>query len=219
MRSDERLAQRIAQEVLPAYGAKSILDIGCGDGVVSQYLRSGCKYQGLDITSACIYEQHHENENIQYIPPDKIPGLMKRQGPWDMILLLDVIEHTRDFTGLFKLAMETSDNFVVISLPNELFIYDRIRMLAGKELNAHSLDLIKQPEGFKHQYIINIRKALSILDRSASDHNYKRIDTRHRPLIARNMFIRPILWMTKTLASAQVWSMGCVCVYQKYTTA
>ena len=72
---------------------------------------------------------------------------MQTQGPWDMVLLLDVIEHTRTFTHLFELALAKKN--VVVSLPNELFILDRLRMLAGQELNAHSLDRLNDPEGFK----------------------------------------------------------------------
>ena len=98
MRSDERLAQRIAVEILPQMGPGKILDIGCGDGVVSGYLPQGCSYQGLDINDACIYEQRHDNPNVQYIEPKRIPELMQSEGPWETILLLDVIEHTRDFT-------------------------------------------------------------------------------------------------------------------------
>ena len=54
MRSDERLAQKIATDILPRYPTSSILDIGCGDGVVSQYLAENIKYLGLDINDACI---------------------------------------------------------------------------------------------------------------------------------------------------------------------
>ena len=94
MRSDERLAQRITQDLLTQFGPVNILDIGCGDGIVSEYLVQGCKYQGLDITDACIYEQKHDNPNVQYIDSAAIPQLMRREGPWDVVLLLDVIEHT-----------------------------------------------------------------------------------------------------------------------------
>ena len=213
MRSDERLAQRIAEELLPRYEASSILDIGCGDAVVSEYLTKGCSYQGLDISDACIYEQRHDNPNVQYIEASKIPELMQTQGPWDMVQLLDVIEHTRTFTQLFELALKKSKKNVVVSLPNELFILDRLRMLAGQELNAHSLDRLNDPEGFKHQYIINIRKAKAILNKVAERNDFELCSEVVRPLKSKNPLIQPFLWGIRKTASTQTWSMGSVFIY------
>ena len=218
MRSDERLAQRIAEEILPQMGPGKILDIGCGDGVVSGYLPQGCSYQGLDINDACIYEQRHDNPNVQYIEPNRIPELMQSDGPWETILLLDVIEHTRDFTKLFELALQQCQRNVLVSLPNELFILDRLRMLKGQELNAHSLDRLTDPEGFKHQFIINIDKARSILRDVASDNNFELVKEVVRPLISKNRLWQPTLRGLRTITSSQLWSMGSIFVFNRQST-
>ena len=215
MRSDERLAQRIALELLSRYEAARILDIGCGDGVVNQFLPVGANYQGLDIVDACIYEQKHDNPNVQYISSEKIPELMKSQGPWDMVLILDVLEHTRDFTGLFSLALKRCERCVVVSLPNELFVLDRLRMLMGHELNAHSLDLVGGPEGFKHQYIVNIDKARQILSQIALLHGFSLAEEVQRPLIPKNPLLRIPLRIVRAFSSSQFWSMGSVFIYSK----
>ena len=215
MRSDERLAQRIAEEILPQMGPGKILDIGCGDGVVSGYLPQGCTYQGLDINDACIYEQRHDNPNVQYIEPKRIPELMQSEGPWETILLLDVIEHTRDFTKLFELALQRSRRNVLVSLPNELFILDRLRMLKGQELNAHSLDRLSDPEGFKHQFIINIDKARNILHQVASNNGFELCTEIVRPLISKSKALQPALWAFKALTNSQAWSMGSVFIFTK----
>ena len=218
MRSDERLAQRIAEEILPQMGPGKILDIGCGDGVVSGYLPQGCSYQGLDINDACIYEQRHDNPNVQYIEPKRIPELMQSEGPWETILLLDVIEHTRDFTNLFELALQQCQRNVLVSLPNELFILDRLRMLKGQELNAHSLDRLSDPEGFKHQFIINIDKARSILRDVASDNKFELATEVVRPLISKNRILQPALRGLRAITDSQLWSMGSVFVFHRQST-
>lgn len=214
MRSDERLAQSVAQRILCRYPVRSLLDVGCGDGIVSKYLGKQTNYQGLDINDACIYQQQIDSENISYIESKNIPKIIKTKGPWGMILLLDVIEHTRDFTGLFKLSMQSGSQFVVVSLPNELFILDRLRMLAGKELAAHSLDLIDKPEGFKHQYIINIAKARQLLNQIAEQNNFTLLEEVARPLKAKNYITRSIYYIIRRLSSMQAWSMGSIFIYK-----
>ena len=214
-RSDARLAELIATRILPNYSSNSILDIGCGDGIVSQHLPGGCRYTGLDITEACIYEQRHDNPKIRYVLTEQIPDLISSEGPWDTILLLDVIEHTRKFTNLFELALTHSGKQVVVSLPNELFFLDRIRMLLGHELNAHSLDLVGRPEGFKHQFIVNIAKARELLSTKAKENGFALTEEVARPLISKNPTFQPLLWTMRKLSSDQLWSMGSVFVFQR----
>ena len=212
-RSDARLAELIATRVLPSYQSDTLLDIGCGDGIVSRHLPTRCHYTGLDISEACIYEQRHDNPKVRYVQAEQIPDLMSREGPWDTILLLDVIEHTRGFTPLFEHALTRANRQVIVSLPNELFILDRLRMLAGQELNAHSLDRLNDPEGFKHQYIINIEKARTLLNEVADQNDFVLCSEVVRPLKSKNPLIQPFLWGIRKSATSQAWSMGSVFIY------
>ena len=212
-RSDARLAELIATRVLPSYPGDTLLDVGCGDGVVSRHLPARCHYTGLDISDACIYEQRHDNPKVRYVQAEQIPDLMSREGPWDTVLLLDVIEHTRRFTPLFEHALTRANRQVIVSLPNELFVLDRLRMLQGHELNAHSLDLLNQPEGFKHQYIINITKARALLSEKALAAGFVLEEEVLRPLVSKRSVQQPALWAMRKLSSDQLWSMGSIFIF------
>lgn len=214
-RSDARLAVLIAKRVLTRYSTNTLLDIGCGDGIVSEHLTPESRYTGLDIAEACIYEQSHDNPAVRYTKADEIPELMRREGPWDTILLLDVIEHTRRFTPLFELALAKAKECVVVSLPNELYFLDRLRMLKGHELNAHSLDLMAQPEGFKHQFIVNISKARILLSNIAKESGFALTEEVQRPLVTKNPLYQPALWALRRISSDQVWSLGSIFVFTR----
>jgi hypothetical protein len=88
-------------------------------------------------------------------------------------------------------------------------------MLFGKELPAHSLDLIGQPEGFKHQYIVNIDKARRILTTSAISLGFVLEQEWYRPLVSKTKLLQPILWGLRHCSSNQLWSMGSVFVFSK----
>lgn len=215
MRSDERLASKIAKTIIPTLSQESILDIGCGDGIVKEQIKANINYLGLDISDSNIYEQNTKDPDIQYINGNEVQERVLKGGPWDTILLLDVLEHTRDFKGLFEISMLKATKNIIVSLPNELFILDRVRMITGKEINAHSLDLVDQQEGFKHQYIINIQKARAILCKAAAQKGFNLQAEYVRPLITKNVIARPLLYMLKSIFDQDLWSMGSVFIFQK----
>lgn len=215
-RSDARLAATITSSVLPHLSqVQSVLDIGCGDGVVGTLLPADWRYRGIDLSNAAIYEQNASDERILYSSPDQIEAVLASSEPADVVLMLDVLEHTRRFCDLFERAIPLARRYLIVSLPNELFLLDRLRLLAGKEHPAHSLDLIDLPEGFKHQYLINIAKARQILSGVASRHGFSLVEEWQRPLVAKKRLAQPGLWLLRQLSSAQLWSMGSVFVFER----
>lgn len=215
-RSDARLAATITSRVLPHLTkVQSVLDIGCGDGVVGTLLPTEWNYRGIDLSNASIYEQNASDKRILYSSPDQIDSVLAGSEPADVVLMLDVLEHTRRFSDLFERAIPLAKRYIIVSLPNELFLLDRLRLLIGKEHPAHSLDLINLPEGFKHQYLINIVKARQILSDVASRNGFKLAEEWRRPLVAKKRLAQPGLWLLRQMCSAQLWSMGSVFVFER----
>jgi 2-polyprenyl-3-methyl-5-hydroxy-6-metoxy-1,4-benzoquinol methylase len=216
LRSDIRLAEAITVNILNELGdIGSVLDIGCGDGVVSKHLTKEHLYFGIDLSESKIYEQNQSDSRINYCLPQDIHKATHETPDCDAVLLLDVLEHTPPFTELFECALLKSNKYVLVSLPNELFVLDRARMLLGMELPAHSLDLVGQPGGFKHQYIVNMNKARRILATAAMSHGFELKQEWFRPLVSKNKLLQPLLWGLRHFSSSQLWSMGSVFVFGK----
>lgn len=215
-KSSERLAEIIVLNIVNKLkGIASVLDIGCGDGRAGDLLSNGVLYSGIDISSSCIYEQKTGDKRIIYCQDGRVNEIIEKQEKVDAVLLLDVLEHTRDFTGLFEKALLKASKYVVVSLPNEMFIYDRLAYLLGKELPAHSLDLLGQPEGFKHQYIINTHKAQKILVSKALKEGFELGARWERSLIPRRFYWVPIVKVLRIFYNESLWSMGTVLVFAK----
>ena len=218
-KSSERLAEIIVLNIVNNLrGVTSVLDIGCGDGRAGDLLSEGVQYSGIDISSSCIYGQKTDDERIVYCKDGAVDEVIGRQGKVDAVLLLDVLEHTRDFSGLFEKALVKASKYVVVSLPNEMFVYDRLAYLLGKELPAHSLDLLGQPEGFKHQYIINTSKAQKILVSKAHKEGFELGVRWERALKPKRFYWVPIMKLLRQFSDESLWSMGTILVFAKKET-
>ena len=215
-RSDVRLAEVVGTKVIINLAeVSSVLDIGCGDGAVSKVLPDSWKYRGVDLSNSSIYKQSLADKRIEYCSPGTLNDALLKSRNADVVLLLDVLEHTKSFTELFVCAISLANKYVVVSLPNELFFLDRIRMLAGKELPAHSLDLIGLPEGFKHHFVINIEKAKYVHQETAAKHGIELSDEWQRALIAKGSFFQPFLWLLRKTTPSNLWSMGNIMIFRR----
>ena len=85
---------------------KKILEAGCGDGgCAAEFFRAGCRVTAIDIDDrlVSITSALNKKEGISFgtftgdICRDDCPGL--EEGPFDIILLRDVVEHLEDLTG------------------------------------------------------------------------------------------------------------------------
>ena len=213
--SSERLAELVTRHVVNSRSdIKSVLDIGCGDGVVADFLSPKAIYQGIDITEACIYEKKVSDKRIDYVSNENLVTVIDQASRADCIMLLDVLEHTSDFVGLLKAAAVKKPKYIVVSLPNELFVYDRLRFLLGVEHPAHSLTLVGLPNGFKHQYLINISKARSLLSTTLHEYNYHLSEEIYRELKPKKIFMRIPMTFLRLLSAPDLWSMGSVFVFE-----
>jgi predicted TPR repeat methyltransferase len=149
---------------------KSVLDIGCADGIVSKVIDKNIKYMGVDI-GADIYKRTN-SKNIYYIEDYVSLKNFILQNKSDLCLLLDVLEHTFDFTDLFETSLQSANKYVFVSLPNEENIRNRIGFLLGKGIPVHSLDMVGKHVNHRHLWLIQMNKAKQILEEKAKEYNF-----------------------------------------------
>ncbi len=137
-----------------SFGAKSILDAGCGTGTILQALDVP-KRVGVDISIEMvdIAKRRYPSSNIEFIKGD-ISEI--NVGKFDVVIFFDVIEHVEHPEFIVAgLKRSVSDNGVVIvSMANPL--WEGILMIAEK---LH----MKMPEG--PHYRISAKKLIEITER------------------------------------------------------
>ena len=113
-----------------------ILDIGCGDGTMIDFLSKNNKPKeiiGLDISSRAVaYIKSRKYEAYEMdILSDRFAEFMKGRS-FDYIILSEVLEHLSDPEKVITAIRENFSKSIFISVPNAGFFAHRLRLLFGR---------------------------------------------------------------------------------------
>lgn len=109
-----------------------ILDLGCGDGNVSQLYLSKGKVTGLDISQTALNMAKKKGLSTLLHDLNKLP-LPFSNNSFDVIILTDVLEHVIDPLNLLIEINRIiiSNGLLIITVPNFARLENRFRMLMG----------------------------------------------------------------------------------------
>lgn len=132
---------------LLASDVKSVLDVGCRDGILRTHLSSSIRYTGVDleagpaVTRVCNVEQ----------------GLPFADGAFDAVVALDLLEHTDNIWYVFDELVRVARRQVIVVLPNLYHWSLRLRFLAGKEAGKYVLP--PEPIVDRHRWLTSYRSS------------------------------------------------------------
>ncbi len=145
----------------------TILDYGCGTGILSYVLVSaGHKVTSMDVDLgplSLVQESIDFPNSIKYIESD-IRSTNIPKDSFDVICALDVLEHIEyrgEYINHFKRLLKTN-GVIIISGPTENFLYKIGRRLAGKRFTGdyHSSNIRQIKKEFSKTF--NVRRLKSI---------------------------------------------------------
>lgn len=172
-----RLAVEYFKHVILPLKPNSILDIGCGDGVLVDHILDTIQYRGVDIGAGCYPES--SNARIDYIYDKR--GLLKEleHAKADIVLLINVLEHTEEFSELFEIALNCSNKYVFVCLPNEENIHNIVKFVSGCGIDSHGLDMHGKHLNQRHLWLIQEYKARKILEKIGNVKNFHLISNHY----------------------------------------
>jgi hypothetical protein len=99
----------------------SVLDIGCGEKVLKEYLPKNIKYQGIDF-----------KENDEVLKYDLEKGIPFGDKSFDAVFAIEVLEHLENIHFVFSGMIRVAKKDIVIALPNMLHWNHRINYFLGR---------------------------------------------------------------------------------------
>jgi 2-polyprenyl-3-methyl-5-hydroxy-6-metoxy-1,4-benzoquinol methylase len=173
-RAREKLILKTLRDLQPAQGWKSILDVGCGDGLFFDQLLQFGEVQGVEPAAAVVNPEGAHRSRIHICPFDENfqPG---KQFP--LILMLDVLEHLPDPAAALgrALALLAPQGMLLVTVPafkwlwtnhdviNEHFT--RYTRKTFREL-ARRAGLRIQAERYFFQWLFPVKLATRVLERA-----------------------------------------------------
>ena len=157
-----------AAGVVAAFGSiwsGRVVDVGCRGRELEAVLDGEVDYVGVDIdTKAEVVADLGD-----HLPFDT--------GYADVVVALDVLEHTDDIYRGFAELCRVSRGHVVVSLPNAYDIDSRVRHLRGRPISK-KYGLPVEPSGDRHRWFFSFNEARRFVQHRASLHGRRVVDER-----------------------------------------
>jgi 2-polyprenyl-3-methyl-5-hydroxy-6-metoxy-1,4-benzoquinol methylase len=134
----ERFLQRVDQ-VVESIGASSVLDVGCGEGVVTERLArrlGSAQVLGVDADDARLQEewQHRSSPNLSF-ETGSAYELPFADGSFELVCAIEVLEHLEHPQHALAEMSRVASSAFLLSVPNEPS-WRISHMLAGRNLRA-----------------------------------------------------------------------------------
>lgn len=112
---------------------EKVLDIGCGDGSFQRHLQQvhpSCQSLGVDTSSEAVSVAQKHGCTAQVLDTSKT---LRNQipGDWDVVTLMEVIEHVPDAENLMRQVLEFRPRRIFVTIPNVGCLKHRLRLMFG----------------------------------------------------------------------------------------
>ncbi len=141
----------------------SVLDIGCRDCYLNEKLPRSIKYYGNDILQ-------NKQETVHYVGDFVTTTFSEKK--FDMIIALDVLEHTDNLHKVFEKIVKISNGYIVVNLPNNYSFKDRFKFFLkgtlGKKYEfqvENSLD--------RHKWVMSRNEIIRFYEYQGRKYNLK----------------------------------------------
>lgn len=109
------------KEILSGIEAKSALEVGCGPGFSTQYLKGFLReasFEASDINEDLVAEARMKNPEIK-IQQESIRELKREDNSFDLVIAPEVLEHLDKPESALKELRRVISKYILVSVPDE----------------------------------------------------------------------------------------------------
>ncbi len=127
-------SHKVVIDILKAKENLRILDIGCGEGLISSHISKNNFKYGIDYLEINKNIENSFNKYIKFNLNYGLPESLLQEEKFDYILMLDILEHLLEYQKVLSAAKNILNDKgrIILSLPNIANIYVRMNLLFGR---------------------------------------------------------------------------------------
>jgi len=144
------------------YIKNSVLDVGCSEGYLKNYLTNDIKYVGIDIAG--------KPDFIVDLEKDKLS--MFEDKSFFLVICTEVLEHLDNIYEIFDELARVSKKYIIISLPNSWFLFKFPLIQGNSKKDFKFYGLPKEKPLDRHKWFFNYDQALEFVKYRAEKNNY-----------------------------------------------
>lgn len=108
-------------EILDGIEVKTALEIGCGPGFSTQYLKGylrNIRFEASELSEDLAVEARKRNPGIK-IRQESIYELQRQDNSFDLVIALEVLEHLDKPESALKELCRVASKYILVSVPDE----------------------------------------------------------------------------------------------------
>jgi methionine biosynthesis protein MetW len=111
----------------------TVLDVGCGNGAILNYLRDRKGIRGIGVDVSRLALDHVRNQGFEVVYADFSNQAVVESLPGtDYVLALEVIEHLSNAEAIVAALVQKANKTLILSIPNSGYFMHRLRLLLGR---------------------------------------------------------------------------------------
>lgn len=129
------IREQLVLDLMPRRDGLRVLDVGCGSGRFLRILKQrGHQGIGVDVSESAIATARQSGVEAAVADLNTGEGLDSLPTPFDVITVLDVLEHTFDPAAVLRrlTSLMHSQGCLIVSVPNIACLAGRLTLLSGR---------------------------------------------------------------------------------------
>jgi len=146
--------------------AGTLIDLGSRDRRLLEFLHGGDADASLTYYSADIDNAHDYAVDLERPLPFK-------DGEFDYVVILDVLEHLENIHRAFDECVRIARREVIVSLPNMSTLIHRVHFLLRGSLKTGKYDLYGEHQGDRHRWLTTFKNAIAFITSRSVKNNVR----------------------------------------------
>jgi len=151
----------LSETIAPLEGVNRIIDIGCGEGFIVNYLNRS-DITGMDISKRALSIAKRKNPACNFCA-GSVYNLSFKKNVFDLVIATEILEHLDNPDRALQEIKRISKKYCIFSVPNEPY-FRTMNFLRGKNLTRFGNDIEHVQNWSSEEFVKLVEKHFDVME-------------------------------------------------------